>query len=156
VKQPTIHPDTRIQSPKTRRILFVLLILNLCFIWGNSLMPADISGAFSGWAKDLINSIFHFWNGSGAALNGDGVLRKIAHASEFAALGALLTLLLGIPGKLFHVLFYGMTTALIDETIQLFSAGRAARVTDVWIDFGGLCVGLALTALIRERVKLID
>ena len=61
-----------------------------------------------------------------------------------------------ILSQYFHVLFYGMTTALIDETIQLFSAGRAARVTDVWIDFGGLCVGLALTALIRGRVKLID
>lgn len=35
-----------------------------------------------------------------------------------------------------------MLTALTDETIQLFYDGRGSLVTDVWIDFSGVVMGM--------------
>ena len=43
--------------------------------------------------------------------------------------------------------------AMTDETIQLFSPGRASRVADVWIDFAGLLTGLLLFHWFRRQKK---
>jgi len=45
-------------------------------------MPASISGAISGWAKDVLNAILGGAGSSG--MSGDGVLRKIAHTATQA------------------------------------------------------------------------
>jgi len=112
-------------------------------------MPSSISGAISGWAKDVLNAILGGAGSSG--MSGDGVLRKIAHASEFAVLGIELTLLPRhkLKGRLPMLALYGLGIAFIDETIQLFVDGRAGLIIDVWIDFGGFTVGVLLTSLIR-------
>jgi len=136
-------------SVRQKRLLIVLIILTLCFIWGNSIMPASISGAISERVKDLINSLLG-GVGRGGALSGDGVLRKVAHASEFGLLGIELTLLYrnAIKEKLTSIALYGLAVAVIDETIQLFSEGRAALVKDVWIDFAGFTLGVLLILLV--------
>ena len=75
--------------PKTKRAMalcMALLACNLLFIWGNSLMPASVSGAFSQWLRDLLGEA----SGGGAGQS-DGLLRKIAHFAEFASLGMLLS-----------------------------------------------------------------
>lgn len=47
-----------------------------------------------------------------------------------------------------YTAFAGLITALMDETIQLFSAGRSSQVTDVWIDFAGCVVGIVVCTAI--------
>lgn len=47
-----------------------------------------------------------------------------------------------------YAAFAGLMTALTDETIQLFSAGRSSQVTDVWIDFAGCLAGIAVCTAI--------
>ena len=87
-------------------------------------------------------------------------IRKLAHFTEFAVLGALAGLLFG--GRCQHLwiglLFAAMTgvaTALCDETIQLFVPGRTGQIPDVWIDVAGTAVGavlaLAVPAIRRRR-----
>jgi len=139
---------------KHKRILIVLLILTLCFIWGNSMMPASISGAISERIKDIINILLGGFE-RGETLSGDGVLRKIAHASEFGVLGIELTLIYrnAIKEKLTAIAFYGLAVAVIDETIQLFSEGRAGLVKDVWIDFTGFTFGVLLMIFVIGRIK---
>ena len=39
-------------------------------------------------------------------------------------------------------LLFGLLVANTDETIQLLMAGRSSQLTDVWIDFSGVCAGL--------------
>ena len=136
------------KHPKKQKILLVLIVLTLCFIWGNSLMPATFSGAISGWAKNVLNAILGDMGNSG--MSGDGVLRKIAHASEFAVLGLLLTNLMAnkLRQELPLVALCGLSSALVDETIQLFSDGRAGLVKDIWIDCGGFCFGVLMVCLI--------
>ena len=133
---------------KNKNILIALIALTLCFIWGNSLMPASLSGAISGWVKNVLSAILGDMGSSGAS--GYGLLRKIAHASEFAVLGALLTTLMAdkLRQRLPVVALCGLSSALVDETIQLFSEGRAGLVKDIWIDMGGFCFGVLMVYLI--------
>lgn len=134
-----------IQTRRINRFLTALVLANVCFIWGNSLMPATISGAFSDWVREMLNRILGGL-GSDMGLSGGELLRKVAHATEFAALGLELTALFRskLRQRLHLILLMGVSTALADETIQLFVAGRAGQIRDVWIDFGGFCVGCLL------------
>ena len=134
------------------RLCSCLIMLNLCFIWGNSLMPAEISQAFSDWAKALLSGLV---SGDGAGAEGSGLLRKIAHFTEFTALGLLLRWLYALQGKNgWHALFWGVLAACIDETIQLFVPGRGPGLLDVGIDSCGVLMGMLLLQIgyvLRKR-----
>ncbi|NUT56155.1 MAG: VanZ family protein [Thermoleophilia bacterium] len=71
----------------------------------------------------------------------DLVLRKIAHACEFAVLGALLLRALRDGRAAFAG---GVLYAISDEVHQLFVPGRHGAALDVAIDSVGVLVGLAL------------
>ena len=88
------------RTPKRIRLCICLLIVNLAFIWGNSLMTAEISSAISDWARQTVNLVLSiFPSANEESLKGDGVLRKIAHFTEFASLGLLLGWLFGMLQK---------------------------------------------------------
>lgn len=139
---------------KGHRMLIILLIFTLCFIWGNSLLPASVSEAFSGGVNDLINMIWHTFDHK-IISSGDGVLRKIAHATEFAALGmeTLVLFQYDLKKNWTSIFLCGVSTALIDETIQLFIAGRSGEVRDIWIDFAGFLLGVLLIHITLGRKK---
>ena len=46
-----------IRSDKRIRLCCVLLVCNLAFIWGNSLMPGEVSGAFSDWVTAFLEQL---------------------------------------------------------------------------------------------------
>ena len=125
-------------------LLAGLICLVLCFIWGNSMLSGEESGAISGGLLDWIitNLPFLKWLP-------ELILRKFGHFSEFGLLGFLLAWFFllqgqrGIHGASMPLLC-GMTAALTDETIQVFSPGRRPSVVDVWIDVAGVCAGIAL------------
>ena len=82
-------------------------------------------------------------------MQGHGVLRKLAHGTEYLVLGVELCLLL-IPEKPWTALaLSGVMAALTDETIQLFVPERCGQIKDVWIDLGGFTVGVLVCLLIR-------
>lgn len=136
-----------IRTRKRTQLCAVLIVLNLTFIWGNSLIPGSISGAISTWVGDLIQCLI------GLPVNetegGSHLLRKLAHFSEFACLGCLLCWLAGMLGEGgLHLavvpLFGGMSAACVDETIQLFVADRGSSLIDVWIDTAGVAAGMMI------------
>ena len=137
-----------VNSKKPVRLCVTLIIANLIFIWGNSLLPAEISAAFSGWVKRLL--LFFLPEGEPGLIQGTGLLRKIAHVLEFTSFGMLWCWYL-LMGRRKPVLAYapGICTACIDETIQCFVPGRGPRVTDVAIDLGGFSLGIGVTLLIQ-------
>lgn len=125
------------------RVCTALIVLNLVFIWGNSLLPGSVSGAISGWVRDVLAAIFS--RGSSDPDSGHGLLRKLGHFTEFACLGGLLTWLLAMvqkPGIL--ALLCGFLVASVDETIQRFVPGRGPSFTDVLIDTSGAILGIGL------------
>ena len=131
------------------RLCLALLTLNLVFIWGNSLLPGQISGALSDWLKNLLSAIFGSKPG---ASGGGGLLRKLAHFTEFACLGMCLSWLFRIVrGKTReHIgfpLLAGIATAAIDETIQCFVPLRGPSIKDVGIDTLGVVLGIVIITL---------
>ena len=133
----------------------ILIILNLCFIWGNSLLPGEASAAFSDWVKNLLAWMLP---ADGMELSGGGLLRKLAHFTEFATLGFLLSMLFRLKQrKTWYALPLGVMTACMDETIQMFVPDRGPGILDVGIDTCGVLTGMFLLyaahVLMRKQTK---
>lgn len=141
---------------KTRLGLCIaLLLINIAFIWGNSLLPGEISGMVSDWVRDLLAPLFGSKPGDGV---GGGLLRKLAHFTEFMTLGLCLRWLWGmvlqkLPTQLIFSFLAAFLTACIDETIQVFIPGRGPGIRDVMIDTAGAVLGITILTLIHY-VKL--
>lgn len=132
-----------IRTEKRLRLCTVLLVCCLIFIWGNSLLPGEISGAISDGVREILETFFP--EGETSPQQESFLLRKMAHFTEFAALGACLAWLFGMlgKGKLFPFLC-GAAAACVDESIQLFVPGRGPSLRDVGIDTCGVLTGLIL------------
>jgi len=131
-----------IRTEKRMRICTALLILNIAFIWGNSLLPGEVSGAFSDWVKEILAKLFA---SDDLQDSGGGLLRKIAHFSEFAMLGILFSWRFGMLQKKLHwAAVSGFLTACADETIQRFVPDRGPSIWDVGIDTCGVLTGMLL------------
>lgn len=147
----------------TKKHLFIILsvIFNvslLVFIFSRSLTPAELSAEESGTVMDLINSIFPL------ELS-DHAVRKLAHFTEFCALGIITTLTVHSFCKrpfngIFAKLFLCLAAAVTDEALQINTVGRSAEVNDVILDFFGSFIGILLTTLIilliRIRYKKVE
>ena len=135
-----------------KKILIVLLILLLAFIWGHSCMPVNASEEESSAVLELIRPLLEPIVGpENVTLH---LVRKLAHFTEFFCLGCVLALLLPFRGKT-QLTAGGLSllTGFIDETIQIFS-GRGPAISDVWLDFSGATAAIALLALARLLLRL--
>ena len=143
--------STIMRRSKPRLVLAsTFLAALLAFIWINSAMPGQTSGQLSGFVGKILGAILPFL--SPDSPNGAYLVRKIAHFSEFAALGMSLGWLFGMylrrrwPQMLLPF-GCGVAAACIDETIQIFSPGRYCSVVDVCIDSAGVLTGLSFLLL---------
>ena len=141
-----------------RRILTVLIIATIAFIWIHSMIQTEISAQESGWVMELIRPFLELFVGKGMVTQ--HMVRKLAHFSEFFLLGAELTLY-GMffakscrvkDGRRAVVVFLksalsGLAVAAADEIIQIF-AKRGPQVKDVLLDFTGVLAGTLLVILI--------
>ena len=144
-----------IVTQRRLRLSAWLITALLCFIWGNSLLPGSVSGAISDGVKNLLA-----WLMPGeipGVTSGGGLLRKIAHFTEFAALGAALCWRSGMLEKRkIMALVYSFGTACLDETIQVFVPDRGPGLKDVAIDTCGAAVGIGLLILGQTIVGKIQ
>mgnify|MGYP003296414657 CR=1 FL=1 len=141
---------------KYLRVCTFLLICNIAFIWGNSLLPGSVSGAISGWINDLVHMLFP--DSGEEPGTSHGLLRKLAHFTEFAVLGMLLVWQFGmrkVPrwAKYALPLLGGFLVACCDETIQRFVPDRGPSLIDVGIDTLGTSLGIVLITLVNYTRK---
>ena len=145
-------------NEKKRKVLSAVLICiciaTVAFIWGNSMLDREASSNVSGSLLAAIEPIIRL---IGIESEGDRWLRKLAHFTEFGALGAELLFLAAVKGKLSlqaasNCAFAALLVALTDETIQLAS-GRGSQVTDVLLDFSGALTGILIAWLICLAIK---
>lgn len=137
----------------------MITILIVMFIFINSAMSADDSSTESGFILTLAESIASFLHMPDVLT--ETIIRKLAHFTEFAALGLFLSLTVRefcgtFKGQIFKILFFLLAVPVTDETIQYFPTGRSAEVRDVLIDFSGAATGLIaalVICIIIERRK---
>lgn len=120
------------------------------FIWHNSMESADTSSGRSGKVLEVVNEILE---PVGHNVITEHFIRKLAHFLEYAVEGALTVLLFAAYRLRFRkvhlaMLAVGLATAVIDESIQFFSPGRAPGILDVCIDMLGFLCGAAFVAAV--------
>ena len=135
----------------------LLLIATLVFIWGNSLESMEESGAKSKSTLRIVAPLLE------AVVGGDNatekLVRKLAHFTEFFALGNELALLIVLRRRvclqgIANCLSAGLAAAVTDEALQLLSA-RGSQVSDVLLDFGGAATGVFFILLIYQIVMVL-
>ncbi len=55
-----------LRTEKRMRLCRCLLVLNLLFIWGNSMLPGSVSGAISQLVRDLLSWLLSMHKKTGA------------------------------------------------------------------------------------------
>ena len=141
-------------------IIAVVIALTVGFIWVHSCFPPDLSEEESGMATNIVQVVFDKIFGEGKIYIDELVIRKIAHFTEFFALGTEFALLIIALKKESYksyltLLPIGLFVGAVDETIQIFS-DRGAALIDVLLDFFGYSVAIAfflLILFIRRKKK---
>lgn len=129
---------------RQKTLACLLLCANLALIWGNSLLPGQASGNLSGGVMAFLQKLLAISEENLAFA--ELLLRKAAHFTEFCSLGLILTWLLLILHRKAPTapLLAGLLAACVDETIQIYTPGRASSLVDVWIDMAGVACGMML------------
>ncbi len=133
----------------------ILSLLLLCFMWGQSMMPRDVSASESRALMEFIKPIFdpsdqleeevfhHF-------------LRKTGHFCEYTAFAFCMSgFFRNLKGKRklhFSVCAFlsSVAAAAVDETIQIFSLDRGPQFSDVLLDSCGALCGLLIFLLLAH------
>ncbi len=149
-----------IRTKRRMGLCIIWLILNLAFIWGNSLLDRENSASVSEWVGNALAAVIP--GTSNGVLESGDLLRKLAHFAEFALLGVCLRWLYGMMmQKPAHYLllpvFSGVAVAFVDEGIQMFVPGRGPGLMDVGIDSSGLVLGIVILSFISwKKVKNLE
>ena len=135
-------------------ILTVAIFGTVCFIFSNSMQTGLDSSSASQAVQDFLQGLLRrLGHPAAAARLTEHMVRKAAHFCEYMLEGFLLLLGVRLFSRKLRFLSWpallGLLTALCDETIQLFYAGRGSSVTDVWIDFAGVVTGMAAPCCCR-------
>lgn len=122
------------------------MILIFYFSAQNGVESSDISLRAGRWIGSMVYSDFKEWTDEEQLIFAkriEVVVRKGAHATEYAVLAFLI--LLAMDRKKWAVSF-AITTlyAVSDEIHQLFIPGREGKVMDVLIDSMGAIAGVGL------------
>ena len=137
-----------------KTIWSIITIAYVLCIWGLSSQDAAESGQESlfivAWLRQLAEMLGYQAN----HLITDHIVRKVAHFTEYFILAGLavhLSYLYACRWKnvLGYILFGLLLVPVIDEFIQLFSAGRAGMVQDVLLDFFGAVTGLVVVKILH-------
>lgn len=146
-----------------RLILLILTALTIIFIWSNSLENSSDSKQMSDTVVEKVKPIVDPYD----KINDDlfvKIVRKLAHFSEFALLGAEMSLLVGMytdRNKAFFrkaLISVGIcfVCAVTDELLQLSSEGRSCEFTDMMIDLGGIICGTIFAFILGVIIMKIQ
>lgn len=137
-----------------KRSLYILLtLLWVAVIFFFSLQPADTSNQIStGLGRKLVELFMPNLSEEGWELL-HHLIRKAGHFTEFFILGVLTVLTtfqIRISRKKMLGLAFCVVIASLDETLQLFVAGRSGQVSDIVIDSVGALIGVMLFVSLKK------
>ncbi len=140
-----------------RAILLALIISVMAIIFVLSAQGGEESGETSAGFTAFVLNIFGINSGNtppDELVKIEGIIRTLAHFSEYAALGFLGMLFLCTYTmkriiSLCYAVSFSALYAVTDEIHQIFVPGRAAQFSDFFVDTSGaLCGALFALALL--------
>jgi VanZ family protein len=140
-------------------VFAVLSLLITGFIWGNSIKTIEQSKDQSTPVAETIQPVVDPQQKIPKPVFHE-LTRKMAHVTEFFALGLSVAVFSACLGAYLKRRFISMPillvllVAVLDEYIQYF-AKRGSLVTDVVLDFSGAMAALVLVWLVRGVIALI-
>lgn len=149
-----------------RNLLLILIIICIAFIFYNSLKNAEQSIKESNRIALIIEKVvaaIHKGNPPENVtyffkITFGNVLRGCAHFIEFFILGILVMLYsdkfrVSVFRRFIFALLFCILIALLDETIELFSIGKAFELSDLALDGLGSMAGITLICLVWRIIK---
>lgn len=149
-----------------KNLLLILIIICITFIFFNSFKNAEQSIKESSRVAGVIEKVVDLVYKGNPPENVTyffkiifgNVLRDCAHFFEFFILGILVMLYsdkfkISIFKRFIFSILFCILIALLDETMQLFSPGRAFEFYDLALDGSGSMVGSMLILLILKIKK---
>lgn len=137
-------------------ISIIGIILIITFIWSNSYQDGTNSIKSSMFFTSNIQPILIKLGFHPNLIIMDGYIRKMAHLTEFMALGAVIYYTFK---QLFNTyiitksILLSICIASLDEFIQIYTPGRTSNITDILIDTTGAIIGiLIIRALTKSSV----
>ena len=130
-----------------KTISFIIIVSMITFIWSNSCQDSTNSYKFSMLFTRNIQYLL-IKLGLHPSLNIMGVfVRKLAHLTEFMALGAIIYYTFKQFFKT-HIakksILLAICIASLDEIIQIYTPGRTATIADVLLDTVGSIIGILI------------
>jgi VanZ family protein len=145
------------ENRNSLRFIWLLLAAGVtAFIWQQSTLPREQSAEASDAVREVVVAVV----GGEETTLGDFLsrfIRKVAHVTEFAALGLCIGAYLAscrTPVRDLLGLAFGLAVASVDELIQVFT-GRGPAVTDVLLDLVGFVSAALLLRLLLFAVRLV-
>ena len=141
---------------KRKTLFAILAVLMTAFIFYNSAQPAAESAKTSGRITESLLSLFLYFGFDINAELLEVIIRKTAHITEFFVQSVFIanSFSARYRKRIVYVLFLGLLTACTDEYIQLFFDGRGGQISDIFIDFGGTALGMAVCGIFgRKRYR---
>lgn len=125
-------------------------------IWCNSMVPGSDSSEISHGVLAMVQG-FLVDLGLPASWVSNFIIRKMAHFTEYAALGVSVSAALDRHAHLdcvrvLSIVSTVLIAASLDEVIQLFVPGRCGQVADVLLDCMGAITGVAASSFVRRRI----
>lgn len=139
-----------------KTISTIIIILIIAFIWGNSYQAKSDSVRLSMFFTTNIQPLLIKVGFHPNLKIMDTYVRKLAHLTEFMALGAVIYYTFK---QIFttHIakksILLAICIASLDEVIQIYTPGRTATIADVLLDTTGSMIGILI---IKGLLKLFD
>lgn len=138
-------------------ICWLLLVIWMVVIFMFSSQNGDESSGLSERVTDAVIKMLKSGNAADVYETIHYIVRKTAHFTEYAILGALWALsLLFLPKVRRHSLWIAFAASVVyaalDEFHQSFVSGRVPAVKDVIIDSSGVLFGIIIFGLITYFV----
>lgn len=145
------------------RILHIaVIVLTICFVFSNSLMPDAKSSAQSDFVGDVLTDVIT--DGGSKPLEGRAwkfiiYIRKVAHFVEYFFLSSVITLFAVLfcrsNWRRLLVILITVPVAFIDEGLQ-FLTTRSPSLKDVLLNCWGGLWGFLIVAVIALSIRLIS
>ncbi len=137
-------------------LLWLIVILYTLWIFHNSMQTGNTSAHLSQGISYQIYTKLTFLHGL-PFQTFHTFIRKLAHFSEYALLGILVSLVSKqtLPTRYQHIsiLVWMILIPFMDEGIQYFTPGRSCELRDCFIDMSGYAFGWFLQSTIHHFIQ---